>query len=175
MQANTANLTEGGLLSVDANGLLVAGSLPSKILYSYWHAVWSEKTVVAGTWAQLSSAGRTDYDDGLLSAAGFIQNTTHANNDEIHFGNLILNAGTYKVVLSYVKSNDCAIFEVLHGTTSLGTQDAYAAVDANATVTFTYSPTTRATGNLRLKATGKNGSSSAYNVDICRLEIIRTV
>jgi hypothetical protein len=74
-----------------------------------------------------------------------------------------------------VKASNRGIMEILLGTVSLGTYDLYTAGTVyNNVSSFTYSPTTRVTGDLRVKATGKNGSSNAYIVAFSRLEIIRT-
>lgn len=179
MQASTANLTSGYAVLADSNGLLTPSTIPpSRHLSHYFHAVWDEKTVVAGTWTQNpDSGGQTDFDKDFTTGttAGYVNNTSSANNDELHFGDLVLNAGTYKCTVAYYKSNNCGILEILHGTTSLGTQDTYAAGDAaNQVITFTYSPTARKTGNLRIKSTGKHASSSGYRLIVSRIEIIRT-
>lgn len=160
---------------VDAYDRMPAAMLPTKLLSSFWHASWDERTVVQGTWSQAASASETDFDDSLTSVAGFLYNSTSANNDELHFGNLTLNSGTYKINISFIKDSTCAIIEILHGTTSLGTVDAYAAGAAyNNKIVFTYSPTTRVTGNIRIKATGRNGSSAGYLTPASKIEIIRT-
>lgn len=211
IQAASTNLTEGKIITVDANGYLIDSSLtdpiplanggtgktsaadarialgvndangrlptsmlPTKLVNAFFHASNDEKTVVGGTWGLTNDASQTDYDPLINSQAGFLTNSTTTNLDEIHFGNLALTAGTYKVTVAYIRSTDCAILEVLHGTTSIGTQDAYGTLLYNRTVSFTYSPTVYTTGNLRFRANGKNGSSSAYRVYLSRLEIIRT-
>jgi hypothetical protein len=173
--SSTAAAARLALGLVDANDRMPAAMAPTKILNSYWHASNDEKTVVAGTWVQTNDASQTDYDPLINPAAGYVYNTSSANSDEIHFGSLGLNAGTYKVSVSYVKVNNTGILEVLHGTTSLGTQDTYAAATTyNQVVSFTYSPATYVSGNFRIKLNGKNGSSTAYRLYVSRIEIIRT-
>lgn len=131
---------------------------------------------MAGNWEQHSDASVTDYDPSLTGAAGKYlgNNTSVANNDEIHFGSLSLNAGTYKIIVGYVKTTNAGIIEVLLGTTSIGTVDAYGVTSYNNVATFTYSPTARVSGNLRLKITNKNAGSSGYFMAVGRLELIRT-
>ncbi len=131
-------------------------------------------TQVAGTWSATSSASQTDWDDILLSAAGFV--VSQGNNlDEIKWPSVILNAGTYKIVIAYEKNNGAGILEVLHGTTSIGTQDTYdAGAVFNQVVSFTYSPTARASADFRIRANGKNVASSGYYLDISRIEIFKT-
>lgn len=188
MQAASGNLTAGRFTTVDANGLLIDGTaildansrllasqMPTKILNSYWHASWDEKTVVAGTWGEVAEASQTDYDDLLVSSAALKYNSSAANNDEIHFGSLTLNAGTYKISFATIKFINRGIIEILLGSTSLGTYDCYnGSIIYNSVGSLTYSPTTRVTGNLRFKVTGKNASSSGYTIAVSRLEIIRT-
>lgn len=173
--SSTAAAARVALGLVDANDRMPAAMVPSKILYQYWHASFDEKTVVAGTWGTAADAGQTDFDPSIIASAGTgLTSGATNNNDEIHFGNLTLTPGTYKVTLAYLKSTDTAIVEVLHGTTSIGTQDQYGAITRNQVVSWTYSPTTTVSGNLRFRANGKNASSSSYRCYISRLEIIRT-
>jgi hypothetical protein len=175
--SSTASQARVSLGINNIQGRLYAVQIPTKILNSYWHASFDEHLTVQGTWGISTDASQTDFDDSLVSSAGYIANSTApANNDEIHFGSLTLNAGTYKVSFATVKHGDLAIIEILHGTTSLGTFDCYVvgATQYNIVSTFTYSPTTRVTGNLRLKVSNKNGSATSYLILCSRLEIIRT-
>lgn len=172
--SSTAAAARLALGVVDANDRMPTAMHPSRELSHYFHASWDEVIQVAGTWTTFVNASQTDYDSSLI--AGYIQNNaTHANNDEVHFGSLTLNAGTYKISVAYVKANDAGIIEILLGTTSLGTIDSYAAgTSFNQATTLTYSPTARVSGNLRLKVTNKNASSSNYYLYVSRIEIIRT-
>lgn len=173
--SSTAAAARLALGLVDANDRMPTAMLPTKILYSYWHGSWDEKTVVQGTWADTLSASQTDYDTSIVSTAGGKYNSTEANNDEIHFGSIVLNAGTYKFIFSTVKDSGRGITEILLGTTSIGTYDGYnASTLFNQVASFTYSPTTRVSGNLRFKVSGKNASSSGYAISVSRFEIIRT-
>lgn len=161
---------------VDANDRMPAVMMPTKVLNSYWHASFDEKTIVSGTCSQSADAAQTDYDPMLVGgSAGYVSNPSSANLDEIHFGSLTLNAGTYKISLGTLKASSCGIIEILHGTTSLGTWDGYVAgATYNQVVSFTYSPTTLVTGNLRIRSNGKNPSAAWYKYFVSRLEIIRT-
>lgn len=173
--SSTAAAARLALGMVDANDRMPAAMIPTKVLNSYWHASADEKTNVAGTWGQTNEALQTDYDENLVTQAGLMaNNSTHTDNDECHFGTITLNAGTYKVSFATRKGASMGIMEVLHGTTSLGTYDCYGADAKNIVSSFTYSPTTRVTGNLRLKCSGHNASSDDYFVQVSRLEIIRT-
>jgi hypothetical protein len=173
--ASTAAAARLALGLVDALDRMPTAMLPTKLLHSYWHASYDEITVVAGTWDQISIANQSDYDPSIISNPGYSRAASATNNDEIHFGSLSLNAGTYKINLAYVKMPAGGIIEILHGTTSIGTVDSYAAaLTYNQVVSFTYSPTTLSTGNFRIKATGKNASATDYRVSLSRLEIIRT-
>jgi hypothetical protein len=174
--SGTAAAARLALGLVDANDRMPTAMLPTKILNSYWHASFDEKTDVLGTWVFNSDASQTDYDIALSSSVGNLYNSGNtANNEEVKFGNLTLNAGTYKISFATVKASNRGIMEILLGTVSLGTYDLYTAGTVyNNVSSFTYSPTTRVTGDLRVKATGKNGSSNAYIVAFSRLEIIRT-
>jgi hypothetical protein len=173
--SSTAAAARLALGMVDANDRMPTAMLPTKILHSYWHASYDEKTVVAGTWGSTPEAGQTDYDLSLVAATYLLYNSSAANNDEIHFGSLSLNAGTYKVIFATLKNTNRAIIEILIGTTSLGTFDCYnASMVVNAVGTFIFSPTTYVSGNLRVKVTNKNASATAYYAAFSRLEIIRT-
>ncbi len=199
MQAESANLTNGYPILADSNGLLssvAAGTaaaarlalglvdaldrmptamMPSRELSHYFHALYDEITIVAGTWTSYLDASQTDKDIAISVSGSHVYNSSHLNNDEIHFGSLTLNAGTYKIIICCIKSGDGGIAEILLGTTSLGTFDNYAASTTyNAVGVLTYSPTARVTGNLRLKVTGKNASSADYIIRVSRIEIIRT-
>ncbi len=181
--ATTAALTVGSLITagtvdgvdvstlLDANLRLPTAKLPTKISNSYWHASWNERTVVQGTWAQSNEINQTDFDSDLKSTAGYVINNSSADGDEIHFGDLILNAGTYNVKLTCLKSFTYnGIIEILHGTTSLGIVDTNnGSTIYNSTVTFTYSPIVRVSGNLRVKVSGT--TSTDYFVYFSRLEI----
>jgi hypothetical protein len=169
--------TRASIGSNDANGRMPTAQLPTQILNSYWHASWDESAVVQGSWVRASDANQTDYDDALTGSAGHITNSSsNANNDEIDFGAVTLNAGTYKVLISTMKFNTppSGILEVLFGATSLGTYDSYASALYNQVLAFTYSPSTRVTGSLKVKVSGHNGASSGYAIRFSRLEIIRT-
>jgi hypothetical protein len=174
--SSTAAAARLALGLVDANDRMPKAMMPTKILNSYWHASLDEMTTVQGSWGVVSDGNQTDYDPSLVPAAGFISTgNSHANNDEVHFGSLTLNAGTYKISVGTIRGSIYGILEILLGTTSLGTFDLYNASGLyNVTTSFTYSPTTKVTGNLRAKCTGKNGSSTDYYVYLSRLEIIRT-
>lgn len=88
---------------------------------------------------------------------------------------MILNAGTYKISFVVVTDPFSGKLEILHGDTSLGVYDCYSAVETTeVSGSFTYSPTTRATGNLRVRVNGTNVLSGHYNLVLQRLEIIRT-
>jgi hypothetical protein len=144
----------------------------------YLNAKWVNKTSVTGTWTQYSDAGQTDYDLALTGGVGFIYSVTAANNDELHYGNIVLNAGTYIISVAYIKRSDFGILEILIGTTSLGTIDTYSSSgsgDFNQVTNLTITPATRISGNLRLKVTGKNALSTGYNIRYSRFEIIRKV
>lgn len=173
--SSTAAAARLALGVVDANDRMPAAMMPTKVLNSYWHASWDEKTVVQGTWTQYTDATETDYDSDLCGSGQLVHNSSSAINDEIHFGSITLNAGTYKISFVGIKASNRGIMEILIGSTSLGTFDLYnASAVFNSTGSFTYSPTTRVSGNLRVRTTTKNGSSSAYNIPFSRLEIIRT-
>lgn len=172
--SSTAAAARLALGTVDNNDRMPTAMLPTKLIHSYWHASWDEKTVVQGTWALSANAGTTDFDDSIISAPGYFMNASDANNDEIHFGSLTLNAGTYKISFCGYKGANRGIMELLHGTTSLGTFDFYSApTQYNVVSSFTYSPTIRVTGNLRVKVTGKNGAASNYFVTLSRIELMR--
>lgn len=174
--SSTAIAARLALGVTDANDRMPTAMMPSRELSHYFHASWDEVTVVSGTWAgNTANALQTDYDDGLRSSAGYRYNNSDTNNDEIHFGSLTLNAGTYLVKVTTIKAVDACIMEVLLGTTSLGTSDLYSVASVyNSVVSFTYSPSTRVSGNLRLKVSGHNAGSAEYLLRFSRLEIIRT-
>lgn len=169
---------ESGQMQIltDANGRLLEKILPTQILSSYWHAAYNEKKIVQGTWSIIADLGQTDFDPALPGpAGGYVQNDTHANGDELNFGPLGFNAGTYKINIAYLAYAGNGIMEVLIGSTSLGTVDGYNGVTVHNTVgSFTYTATTYLSGNLRIKISGKNGSSSNYYLQFSRLEIITT-
>lgn len=154
---------------IDLNGQMIRGG--NVDTSAYWHAIWSQKTIVQGTWVQYSQAGQTDYDPELMSAPGFVTNNSIANNDEIHFGNIVLNAGAYKVSAVVEKFNTYGILEILHGTTSIGTIDCNGGAN-NVVVSFVYTPLVLSSGNLRVKVSGS--TSAGFRITLSRLEIIRT-
>ena len=132
-------------------------------------------TIVRGNWQNTNGASQTDWDIILVSQAGVIENIGATNLDEIKWSNIILNAGSYTIKVSTMKYNYCGILELLHGTTSIGTSDLYnATVLYNQITTLTYSPVVRVTADFRLRANGKNASSTAYFIPFSRLEIIKT-
>jgi hypothetical protein len=165
-----------GIAGLDVNARIQDSKIPTKLLSSYWHASYDEMTVIQGSWQQYPESNQTDYDSSLTSQAGQANNgPSGANNDEVNFGSLALNAGTYKCVISFLKTNNYGIIEVLLGTTSIGTADSYAAGPTyNNVAVFTFSPTIRMSGNLRIKVSNKNGSSSGYYISLSRIELIRT-
>lgn len=136
----------------------------------------SALTTVQGTWGQLNIAGCTDFDDVLVTQAGSYNNsTTKADLDEVKISNLVLNAGTYTIIVVWSGSTDTGILEVLHGAASIGTVDTYAAGGSfNTATSFTYSPTVRTSADLRFRANGKNGASSAYAIHLQRIQIRKT-
>jgi hypothetical protein len=175
--SSTAAAARLALGVVDANDRMPSSMMPSRELSHYFHASFDEKTIVAGAWSVVAAASQTDYDDSLTSGAAVLASTNQANLDEVHFGSLTLNAGTYKVILAYEKRSDFGIIEILIGTTSIGTIDSYDVSGTgvyNQVSTLTFSPTTRVTGNLRVRTNGKNGASTSYGNRFSRLEIIRT-
>lgn len=173
--SSTAAAARLALGVVDSNDRMPAAMVPTKVLNSYWHASWDEMTIVQGTWAEVSEASQTDFDSSIIAVVGLKYNSSAANNDEIHFGSIALNAGTYKVQFATLKNANRAIIEILIGTTSIGTYDSYAGAPAyNSVGSITFSPTTRVSGNLRFKVTGKNASATNYYISLSRLEIIRT-
>lgn len=175
--SSTAAAARLALGVVDSKDRMPAAMMPSRELSHYFHASWDEVTQVAGTWAISTSGSVTDWDDAISASAGYMANTGSSTNlDEVHFGSITLNAGTYKITVAHIKASSCGIIELLVGTTSLGTIDTYEAsgVSYNNVSTLTYSPTARISGNFRVKVNGKNASSSNYGVYIQRLEMIRT-
>jgi len=165
-----------GIAGLDANARIQASKMPTKLTNSYWHASYDENSVVQGSWSVNAAGLQEDYDPALINAAGYITNmTSPANGDEIDFGMLYLTAGTYKVSFATRKNTSYCIMEILLGSVSLGTFDEYNAASLyNQVGTFTYSPSVAVSGNLRVKVSGKNGSSSDYILILSRLEIIRT-
>ncbi|CAG0996891.1 hypothetical protein METP3_03024 [Methanosarcinales archaeon] len=132
-------------------------------------------TVVAGSFAQTNDANATDFDDLWVTQAGHRYNSTTADLDEFKISGLVLNAGTYVIKVVCVKNADGGILEVLHGTTSLGTYDQYnAGTSYNQIASFTYSPTTRVSADLRFRCNGKHASSSDYVIRTSRIQIMKT-
>lgn len=174
--SSTAAAARLALGLVDANDRMPAAMMPSRELSHYFHASFDEVTVVQGGWNQVVNAAQTDIDTALVGAGNLYRNSTGpANLDEVHFGSISLLAGTYKVIFAYTTANNRGIVEILIGTTLIGTVDTYSAGGVeNVVSAFTYSPTAPITGNLRFRVNGKNASSSAYNIVVSRLEIIRT-
>lgn len=172
MVANTrrnSSFVVGDGKDIDLAGQMIRGG--NVDTSAYWRAIWSQKTVVQGTWVQTNKAAQTDYDPALLSQPGIVTNDNPANGDEIHFGNLVLNAGTYKVSVCVETFNTYGILEILHGTTSIGTIDCNGGA-TNVVGSFVYSPAVLVSGNLRVKVSGS--SSGGFRITPSRLEIFRT-
>lgn len=136
---------------------------------------WGSLVPVIGGWRQNTDTSQTDFDAELTlaGASGYINNGNTVDDlDEIKVPSLALNAGTYNITIGYAKSSNSGIFQLLHGSTSIGTQDFYSAATAyNNVVTFSYTITTRVQQDLRFRVNGKNASSSDYAVNIARIEI----
>ena len=147
------------------------GSLPAQLLSSYWHATWANMTIVQGTWAQVAW-GFSDYDAALTGVTNSIYNTAYTNLDEIHFGNVSLLAGKYKIQMSHYYWSNGGIIEILCGTTSLGTINTYSTGNGFTVTEITVTLSTQVSGNLRVRANGTSGSG--YFIVFSRIEIIRT-
>lgn len=136
---------------------------------------WDNITTVQGTWVNNDDVSNTDWDDIWVPQAGTRYNATATNGDEIKVSSMILNAGTYEIKVVTNKDLSAGILEVLHGASSIGTSDLYnVGILYNNISTFTYTPTTRVTGDLRFKVNGKNASSSNYYCVISRIQIMKT-
>jgi hypothetical protein len=142
---------------------------------SYWHATNANMVVVQGSWDEAQSSGnQTDYDSDLVGPTNLKDNGSSNNLDEVNFGNIILNAGTYNISISYDKYMFWGIIEILIGSTSITTIDTYSGtLQANQSTIFVYTTPTRISGLLRVRVNGKNPSSSGYVIQFSRLEITK--
>lgn len=142
----------------------------------YYRQFWQKQgTAVAGTWAWYVLAGQTDYASVTGEGAGSYRTGTGANNEEYKWASIFLPAGNYKITIVTIKNASCGIMEVLFGTTSLGTSDLYNSSEIyNQVTTITFTITTATTADLRIKASGQNGSATAYFVPFSRIQLEKT-
>lgn len=145
---------------------------PNATFMRFWQ---NQGTAVAGTWAWFADALQTDYASVTEEGEGSYSNTTSANLDEYKWSNIFLTKGTYKINITWLSWNDQGIAEVLFGTTSLGTQDMYAAVTVyNQVWTITFTLATDQTADMRFRVNGKNDASSDYYVLFSIFELAKT-
>lgn len=141
---------------------------------------WRDMVVVQGIWIQQVNYHQKDIDIDFYpnTAGGGMQNRgSRANLDEFKLPSLTLNAGKYEIKVVTKKDAQTAILEVLHGNTSIGTEDLYYLsydfpydID-NYISTFIYSPIIRTVGDLRFRINGKNPLSFNYDIHISRIQI----
>ncbi len=130
-------------------------------------------TVVAGIWAQVNDPNQTDFDDRFVTQAGVVGNVeTSGNLDEIKWPNVVLNAGTYLIKISYWRTTFNGILELLHGLVSMGTIDTSGGNAYNVVGTITYSPTSRSVADFRMRVNGT--TSFGYGLLVSRIEIFKT-
>ena len=128
-------------------------------------------SVVQGTFTQENEAQQTKFHHGFVTQAGFMKNTTQADADEIKITNLKLKAGRWIISIAYMTTTVSGIMEVLHGVTSLGTVDQYAAEGYNDVGIVYLNLNAETTADLRIKVNSKNGSSSGYRMRISYVKI----
>lgn len=124
-------------------------------------------TVVQGTWVRSI--------DTQQPFATYLNSTSDAQNDEITY-QVGLAAGTYKVLMSYVKVSNGGIYTLALDGSSFGTVDGYAAGN-------TFNQYSEITGvvvatsgvkTLSVKMATKNASSSAYRGIFTVINFMRT-
>ena len=127
-------------------------------------------TVVQGTWLSATSGSGTLINMFAINT----YNSSGAINDEIDF-NLCLKAGTYKLIVGYVKAPTAGIVTVYLDGSTIATIDEYA-------VGITYGLISTTTGitvtaglhTLKWKVTSKNGSSGSYEGYLDGFMLVRT-
>lgn len=131
-------------------------------------------TAVQGTWSWNVDASQTDYASLTGEGAGtFYNHVPSSNLDEYKWSNIFLTKGSYKITVVGVKDVVEGIMEMLFGTTSLGTNDMYAAVITyNQIVTFTFTLAYDGTQDMRIRVNGKSGTD--YYCEFSRFVIEKT-
>jgi hypothetical protein len=137
-----------------------------------WHVDISAETeadAVIGTWT-LSHHGVGFANGGT----GIANGGSGAQNDEINW-DVVLEAGTWDLVLHHRKSSNVGIYTVSLGGVSVGTIDGYAAAGTAGKNTLS-GITVATTGKkrLKLKMATKNASSSGYVATIEVISLRRT-
>lgn len=138
-------------------------------------SIGNNYTAYNGIWVPVNYASQTDWDDALVSQPGLLDEVSGVQGISIDWNPIVLMAGTYVIKIVTMKGTYRGIMEVLHGATSLGTYDCYAAATAyNQIATFNYSPTTSVSAPLRIQSTTKNAASTNYDIGFSRIEIFKT-
>jgi len=150
-----------GFHSIPAVGVADVGEGHITIL-PYMYSVIGQ-----GTW--------TYYLPYASQVMGIFYNSSGANGDNISY-KVYLQAGTYTLQILVKKDTDQAILDVDIDDTEVATEDLY-----NSPAVFNYSMTQAdiviaASGlyTLKLRADGKNGSSSAYRFYVSVIALWRT-
>lgn len=178
LQSAFANIATGYTIIADSNGDLTGSSSDfsgSSSILLFRDFIQKQGISVQGTWAWTANASQTMYVSVTSEGAGNYNNTTTNNLDEYKWANVFLPKGNYKITLLYFTGSDGGVAEILFGATSIGTVDMY---NNPSTYNLTWSPTfslaSSTTADIRFRANGHNGSSSAYRVGFSRFQIEKT-
>lgn len=145
------------------------GSLTDTFNMSVRHDFWPAlNTAEVGTWTWSGSASKM--------FGGQYTNSSQAQNDYIEFANVPLQAGDYEIRILATKSAASGIVSVYHDSSDTGADlDLYnASTTHNNVVTDTFTIGSKTRGTLRLIVETKNASSSAYEMGIQQIEIVKT-
>ena len=136
--------------------------------------LWTDMTIVQGTWAFYSATTQTEYSLNWVPSVGFNYNTSNAIGDGIVTKPINFPIGNYQINICGVKYVNRGIITVYAGTENIGTFDWYATTGIyNTHVLINFSITTNEVKAIKIIVTGKNASSTGYNFTPSWLKITK--